>query len=104
MDQPTGERIGDTAPPGPECAAHAGANGTAAHTADPAKDSTATNSTENVDPRVARAEQIVDRMAERVAGLTSVWGRRVLWLGTRIKEEAEDMWAEAQSIRRGDQK
>jgi hypothetical protein len=101
MDQPTGERIVDTAPPGPD-SAHA--NGTAAHT-DPAPGATGSAASENgSDPRIARAEQMVDRLAERVAGFTSTWGRRVLWLGARVKEEAEDMWAEAQSIRRGDQK
>ncbi len=101
MEQPTGERIVDTAPPGPD-GAHAAVNGTAAHT--DSAPNTAAAAENGSDPRVARAEQIVDRFAERVAGFTSTWGRRVLWLGARIKEEAEDMWAEAQSIRHGDQK
>jgi hypothetical protein len=65
---------------------------------------TGTGAENSSDARLNRAEQIVDGLAERVAGLTSRWGRRALWLGTRIKEEAQDMWAEAQSIRRGDQK
>jgi hypothetical protein len=101
----TGERIIDSAPPGPENAAPVGANN--GHAAEPVKDAGASGETtaaaEN-GAHVARAEQLVDRFAERIAGFTSRWGRRVLWLGTRIKEEAEDMWAEAQSIRRGDQK
>jgi hypothetical protein len=50
-----------------------------------------------------RAEEIVDRVAERVSQLTSEWGRKLLRLAARAREEAEDIWAEAQSIRRGDQ-
>jgi hypothetical protein len=51
--------------------------------------------------RMDRAEEMVDRIAERVAQFTSVWGRKLLKLGARAREEAEDMWAEAQNIRRG---
>lgn len=54
-------------------------------------------------PQVARAEEIVDRLAERVAHYTSVWGRGLWRIGARVREEAEDVWGEAQSIRRGDQ-
>jgi hypothetical protein len=54
-------------------------------------------------PQVARAEEMVDRLAERAAQFTSVWGRRLARVVGRVKEEAQDMWAEAQSIRRGDQ-
>jgi hypothetical protein len=50
-----------------------------------------------------RAEEIVDRVAERVSQLTSTWGRKLLRLTARVREEAEDIWAEAQSIRRGEQ-
>jgi hypothetical protein len=50
-----------------------------------------------------RAEEIVDRVAERVSELTSVWGRKLLRLAARAREEAEDIWAEAQVIRRGEQ-
>jgi hypothetical protein len=99
MDQ--SERIVDTAPPGPEVTA--AANG--AHVEQPREASNSSAaSPDGSANRVDRAEQMVDKLAERVAGFTSRWGRRVLWLGTRIKEEAEDLWAEAQSIRRGDQK
>jgi hypothetical protein len=49
-----------------------------------------------------RAEEVVDRIAEKVANFTSLFGRQLLRLGARVREEAEDMWAEAQSIRRGD--
>jgi hypothetical protein len=54
-------------------------------------------------PQVARAEEIVDRLAARASELTSVWGRRLMRAAARIREEAEDVWAEAQSIRRGEQ-
>jgi len=46
-----------------------------------------------------RAEEMVDRLAERVGHWTSVVGRKLLWLGARAREEAEDIWAEAQNIR-----
>jgi hypothetical protein len=49
-----------------------------------------------------RAEEMVDRLAERVSHFTSVWGRKLLRLAARAREEAEDIWAEAQSIRRGE--
>lgn len=58
---------------------------------------------EQPQPQVERAEEIVDRLAERVAHYTSVWGRQLWRASARIREEAEDLWAEAQSIRRGDQ-
>jgi hypothetical protein len=46
---------------------------------------------------------MVDNIAESVSDFTSRWGRRVVRVLSRIKEEAEDIWGEAQSIRRGDQ-
>jgi hypothetical protein len=52
--------------------------------------------------QMERAEEMVDRIAERVSELTSVWGRKVLRLAARAREEAEDIWAEAQAIRRGE--
>jgi hypothetical protein len=42
--------------------------------------------------------------AEEPAGVASRWVWPLFWLGSRIREEVEDMWAEAQRIRRGDQK
>ncbi len=49
--------------------------------------------------RLRRAEEMVDRIAERVRHFVSVAGREVLRLGARAREEAEDMWAEARLIR-----
>jgi len=66
---------------------------------------TAAESTAGADGRSSteRAEEIVDRVAERVSQLTSEWGRKLLRLAARAREEAEDIWAEAHSIRRGEQ-
>jgi hypothetical protein len=47
-----------------------------------------------------RAEEMVDRLAEKVAQFTSTLGRQILRLGARAREEAEDIWAEAQDVRR----
>jgi hypothetical protein len=53
---------------------------------------------------VDRAEQLVEQVSQKVASFTSTWGRRAWSVLSRVREEAEDMWSEAQSIRRGDQK
>jgi hypothetical protein len=50
-----------------------------------------------------RAEEMIDQIASRVAHYTSVFGRALLRLGARAREEAEDIWAEAQNIRHGGQ-
>jgi len=55
-----------------------------------------------VDPRMVRAAEIVDQLADRMASWTRILGRNLLWLGERLREEAEDIWTEAQSIRRGE--
>ncbi len=86
----------DAAAPAPEV------NGTAGCTAGhPSENGTPSQPAEP--DRVQRAEEMVDHIAERVSDFTSRWGRRVVRVFARIKEEAEDMWGEAQSIRRGDQ-
>ena len=51
---------------------------------------------------VTRAEEMVDRLAVQVAVFTSILGKKLLWLGAHLREEAEDLWAEAQNIRRGE--
>jgi hypothetical protein len=57
-----------------------------------------------IDPEtMRRAEELVDRMGERVGHCISFLGRGVLKLAARAREEAEDIWAEAQQIRRGGQ-
>jgi len=50
-----------------------------------------------------RAEEMIDLIASKMAHYTSVFGRALLRLGARAREEAEDIWAEAQNIRRGGQ-
>ncbi len=52
---------------------------------------------------VDRADELLDRITERVACFTARWGQGILRMFARIREEAEDIWGEAQSIRRGDQ-
>jgi hypothetical protein len=50
-----------------------------------------------------RAEDMVDRAGERVGELAATLGRRLQVFVARAREEAEDIWAEAQSMRHGDQ-
>jgi hypothetical protein len=52
---------------------------------------------------VDRADEVVDRIAERVSTFTARLGGGFLRVLSRMREEAEDIWGEAQSIRRGDQ-
>lgn len=47
-----------------------------------------------------RAEEMVDWLGDRARHYTSVAGYYLLWAASRVREEAEDMWAEAQTIRR----
>lgn len=46
-----------------------------------------------------RAEEMVDRIGEQVGHYVSVFGHNVLKWVARAREEAEDIWAEAQAIR-----
>jgi len=59
----------------------------------------------NVDqrPATARAEDAVDQAGERVGQFAALFGRRLQVLAARAREEAEDIWAEAQSMRRADE-
>jgi hypothetical protein len=50
-------------------------------------------------PATERAEQTVDRMAQAIGRLTALAGLRIRKVAALTREEAEDMWAEAQSIR-----
>ncbi len=51
-------------------------------------------------PATERAEELVDRMAWDVGYLASFVGLRLLKGASLAREEAEDIWAEAQSLRR----
>jgi hypothetical protein len=50
-----------------------------------------------------RAEELVDRLGQRAGQIGSDLGQRLLRLAARAREEAEDIWAEAQSMRRREQ-
>jgi hypothetical protein len=51
------------------------------------------------DATMQRAEEMVDRIGERIGHYATVIGHEILRLGARAREEAEDIWAEAQHIR-----
>ena len=53
-------------------------------------------------PATERAEELVDRMGESVGYLASLAAWRVLKTAAFVREEAEDVWAEAQSVRRAE--
>jgi hypothetical protein len=48
-----------------------------------------------------QAEVIVDNLADKVASLVGVWGRKFLRLTSRARESAQDFWAEVQDFRQG---
>ena len=51
-------------------------------------------------PATERAEELVDRMGESLGHFASLAGLRLLKVAALAREEAEDVWAEAQSVRR----
>jgi uncharacterized membrane protein YbaN (DUF454 family) len=52
-------------------------------------------------PRAQRAEQIVDRVAAQVGGLASFLGRALGRAASSVRATSQDVWAEAQRVRRG---
>ncbi|HSH39115.1 MAG TPA: hypothetical protein VK993_10040 [Chthoniobacterales bacterium] len=58
------------------------------------------SATEQQSTADARAEEVVDRLGERLGYFFSQLSRRAEWAIARAREEAEDIWAEAQEIRR----
>ena len=54
-------------------------------------------------PATERAEELTDRMGQRLGYVTTLVGLHIRKTAARAREEAEDMWAEAQSIRRRDE-
>jgi hypothetical protein len=48
-----------------------------------------------------RAEEVVDRVGRQIGQTAALAGARLLGLAARAREEAEDIWAEAQSRRGG---
>lgn len=50
-------------------------------------------------PATERAEEVVDRLAQGIGRFAALASLRVLKVAALVREEAEDMWAEAQNIR-----
>lgn len=58
---------------------------------------------ERPDPAATeRAEEMLDRAGEQVGRFASLLSLRLRQVVALAREEAEDMWAEAQSMRRQD--
>jgi hypothetical protein len=55
------------------------------------------------EPVMQRAEAMADRLGERITHYAALIGFKIMQFAARAREEAEDIWAEAQSIRRGKQ-
>ena len=53
-------------------------------------------------PTMERAEEMVDRLGQRAGQIGSEVAQRLLRLAARAREEAEDIWAEAQSMHHGE--
>jgi hypothetical protein len=49
-----------------------------------------------------RAEELVDQAAEKIAEFAALVKRKLSGVLARAREEAEDIWADAQSLRRGE--
>jgi hypothetical protein len=48
---------------------------------------------------IARADELMNHLGQRIGcGLVRL-GRRLRWAGARLREEGEDTWAEAHSLR-----
>jgi hypothetical protein len=50
-------------------------------------------------PAMERAEELADRIASKIGHYASVVGYTLLRWASRAREEAEDIWAEAQNLR-----
>jgi hypothetical protein len=62
-----------------------------------------TNETEDrqsAPAQLDRAGEVVDRLSKRIGEWANVATMQVVVAYARVREEAEDIWAEAQSIRR----
>lgn len=76
------------------------AGGRTSHTR-AASDSTQDDTRALMDPQtMQRAEEMVDRLADNIGSYARRIGHQFLRLAARAREEAEDIWAEADSIRR----
>lgn len=52
-------------------------------------------------PATARAEELVDRLGQRMSHWAVVNGQQARRTMARLREDAEDMWIEAQEMRNG---
>jgi hypothetical protein len=52
--------------------------------------------------RMRRAEEMADRIGERIGQYASAAGLGILRFAVRAREELQDIWAEAQHLRRGE--
>lgn len=52
--------------------------------------------------RVGRADESMEEIGRRFGRFASLIGDRAIRAAARAREEVEDIWAEAQAIRRGD--
>jgi hypothetical protein len=52
-------------------------------------------------PATARAEELVDRLGQRMSHWATVNGLQARRTMARLREDAEDMWVEAQEMRNG---
>jgi hypothetical protein len=77
----------------PNLASAAGPNGATAQQTSPSSADDARHQS------MQRAEEMVDRLGEQVGHYVSTAGHSVLRWFARAREEAEDIWAEAQMIR-----
>jgi len=53
-------------------------------------------------PATERAEELADRMGQRLGHATILVGLRIRKIAALAREEAEDIWAEAKSVGRRD--
>jgi tRNA U34 5-carboxymethylaminomethyl modifying enzyme MnmG/GidA len=50
-------------------------------------------------PTTERAEVLVDQLGQRISHYAALTSLQIMRATARVREEAEDMWAEAQNIR-----
>jgi hypothetical protein len=77
----------------PNVAGAAGPNGATAQRTSPSRADEARHQS------MQRAEEMVDRLGEQVGHYVSTLGHSILRWVARAREEAEDIWAEAQMLR-----
>lgn len=57
---------------------------------------------EETRPTTERAEELVDHLGGRLRFLAALAALELRHAAARVREEAEDLWAEAQHLRRGE--